>query len=647
MGEEYYNNYIVIIIYNICLACKLCRDENLCFHLYSLKGNESYITDYNKGKGGDNLKAYNDESIKVLSDIDHIRTRPTMYISTERPSYQMWTEIADNAVDEAMNGYADRIIFTVDYDNNYIAVTDNGRGLPQGMNKDLNKPTIFAIYQKLNAGGKYDQDSYAMSGGLNGVGSTVVNALSKDLKVETWRGNDVVNVEFQYGQEVDYNKGKCNKMSTKSGTRVMYHIDTDHPLFTDSLKDYETDIINKVSLLKTLMPRVKIIYNGEEVKARDFREFLHLSNEPLLDESILITTKDYSVALNWSKDTNKSTQVSYCNSIFTPNGGDHVKGVESAITSIFGSDGVYGLNMALSINYPKVEYDSQAKTKAVSKDMRAYLSESAANELKSYLRKNPEVKEAISNLISYKRNEMNKRNNKSNVKRNRKDTFLSSLGVTGFADCNTKNRELAELYIVEGNSAAGSAIQARDVETQAIMPIRGKILNVLTADISSILKNREIATIYSNLDTGVFQDFDIRKSRYDKVIIFTDADEDGKNIASLLIALFITLSPELIEEGHLYLALPPLYGTYEKDKFTPINDEETKNSYLKKGYHITRYKGLGEMNPEQLRISCMDPETRNLIRIDMSNTCVDEVKKIMGSDTKYRRTLLERTGVLY
>ena len=247
-----------------------------------------------------------------------------------------------------------------------------------------------------------------------------------------------------------------------------------------------------------------------------------------------------------------------------------------------------------------VEYDSQAKTKAVSKDMRAYLSESVATELKSYLRKNPEVKEVISNLIAYKRNEMNKRNNKSNVKRNRKDTFLSSLGVTGFADCNTKNRELAELYIVEGNSAAGSAIQARDVETQAIMPIRGKILNVLTADISSILKNREIATIYSNLDTGVFQDFDIRKSRYDKVIIFTDADEDGKNIASLLITLFITLSPELIEEGHLYLALPPLYGTYEKDKFIPINDEETKNSYLKKGYHITRYKGLGEMNPEQL-----------------------------------------------
>ena len=593
------------------------------------------------------MKEYNDDSIKVLSDIDHIRTRPSMYISTDRPSYQMWTEIADNAVDEAMNGYADTIIFHIDYDKNYIAVEDNGRGLPQGMNEDIKKPTIFAIYQKLNAGGKYDQDSYAMSGGLNGVGSTVVNALSKDLIVTSWRGEDMISAEFQYGQEFDYNKGKCKKLKTDSGTRVMYHIDTNHPLFTDKLADYEQDIINKVHLLKTLMPKVKIMYNGKEIKAKDFRDFLQLTSDPLLDDSILITTKNYLVALNWSKDTNKSTHKSYCNSIYTPHGGDHVNGVHNAIIEIFGSDSMYGLNLALSINYPRVEYDSQAKTKAISKDMKAYLAESVSAELKSYFRSNPDAKVAISNLVAHKRRELDKRNNKSNVKRNRKDTFLNTLGVTGFADCNTKNRELAELYIVEGNSAAGSAIQARDVETQAIMPLRGKILNVLNADVSSILNNKEIATIYANLDTGVFQDFNLSKSRYDKVIIFTDADEDGKNIASLLISLFISLSPELVEEGHLYLALPPLYGTYEKDKFIPINDEEVKNDYLQRGYPITRYKGLGEMNPAQLRTSCMDPETRKLLRIDLSPECAEEVKKIMGSDTQYRRKLLEKVGVLY
>lgn len=593
------------------------------------------------------MKAYNDDAIKVLSDIEHIRHRASMYISTDRPSYQMWSEIADNAIDEAMNGYADRVIFTLDYNNNYIAVTDNGRGLPQGINKELNKPTIFAIYQKLNAGGKYDQESYAYSGGLNGVGSTVVNALSKKLHVETWRGNDVVNVEFQYGQEVDYSKGKCDKMSTKSGTRVMYHIDTDHPLFTDKLSDYEKEIESKISLLKTLMPHVDFIYNGKHIEVTDFREFLILSKETLLQESILIKVKNLMVALNWSKDTNKSTQRTYCNSIYTPNGGDHEKAVYDAVVSYFNNtDATYGLNIAVSAMYPAVEYDSQAKTKAISKDMRNWINETVQSELNKYFKKNPEVKTQIIDLIKYKRNELNKRNNKSNVRRDRKSTFLNTLGVSGFADCNTKDRENAELFIVEGNSAAGSAIQARNVNTQAVLPLRGKFINAFTADAASLLKNAEVATIVSSIDVGIFDDVNIRKSRYSKVIIFTDADEDGKNIACLLISFFLATMPELVEAGMLYLALPPLYGTYEGKKFIPINDEETKNKYLKKGYQITRYKGLGEMNPEQLAIACMNPDTRSIIRVDESPECIEEVRKIMGSDTTYRRKILQDEGIL-
>ena len=593
------------------------------------------------------MKAYNDDAIKVLSDIEHIRHRASMYISTDRPSYQMWSEIADNAIDEAMNGYADRVIFTLDYNNNYIAVTDNGRGLPQGINKELNKPTIFAIYQKLNAGGKYDQESYAYSGGLNGVGSTVVNALSKKLHVETWRGNDVVNVEFQYGQEVDYSKGKCDKMSTKSGTRVMYHIDTDHPLFTDKLSDYEKEIESKISLLKTLMPHVDFIYNGKHVEVTDFRKFLILSKETLLQESILIKVKNLMVALNWSKDTNKSTQRTYCNSIYTPNGGDHEKAVYDAVVSYFNNtDATYGLNIAVSAMYPAVEYDSQAKTKAISKDMRNWINETVQSELNKYFKKNPEIKTQIIDLIKYKRNELNKRNNKSNVRRDRKSTFLNTLGVSGFADCNTKDRETAELFIVEGNSAAGSAIQARNVNAQAVLPLRGKFINAFTADAASLLKNAEVATIVSSIDVGIFDDVNIRKSRYNKVIIFTDADEDGKNIACLLISFFLATMPELVEAGMLYLALPPLYGTYEGKKFIPINDEETKNKYLKKGYQITRYKGLGEMNPEQLAIACMNPDTRSIIRVDESPECIEEVRKIMGSDTSYRRKILQDEGIL-
>ena len=592
------------------------------------------------------MKEYNDNSIKVLSDIEHVRLRPSMYISTDRPSYQMWTEIADNAVDEAMNGYADDIRFFVDYENNRITVQDNGRGLPQGMNKDLNKPTIFAIYQKLNAGGKYDQESYSVSGGLNGVGSTVVNALSKELRVLTWRDTSVAEASFKYGQTEEYNTYNDPQWRGKHGTRVEYQIDTDLPLFTDSLKDYEQDIINKVSLLKTLMPKVTIWYNGKEVNARDFREFLQLTKEPLLEESILIETKKYSLALNWSKDTNRSTQNAYCNSIFTPNGGDHVNGVHNAVAEIFGFDVLYGINVAISVNYPGVEYDSQAKTKAISKEMKQYLTESVNSELKSYLRKNPSVKDDISALVKYKRDEINKRNNKSNVRRDRKSTFLNTLGVSGFADCTCKDRSRAEIFFVEGNSAAGSAKQARNIDTQAILPLRGKFINAYTADVASLLKNAEVATIVSSIDAGIFQDVNVKKSRYSKLIIFTDADEDGKNIACQLIAFFMHTMPEMIEEGYLYLALPPLYGTYEGKKFIPIHDEDTKNEYLKKGYSIQRYKGLGEMNPEQLKISCMDPETRHIVRIDKSPECSSMVNKVMGADSSYRRQLLIEMGIL-
>lgn len=589
----------------------------------------------------------NYNSIKVLSSVEHIRKRPHMYISSENPSYQMWSEIADNAVDEAMNGYADKIIFTLNYDKSYIAVTDNGRGLPQHYNEDLRKPDAVLIYTHLNAGGKFDQSNYGFSGGLHGAGSCVVNALSKDLMVETWRGNDVINVEFQYGQEVDYSKGKCDKMSTKSGTRVMYHIDTDHPLFTDKLSDYEEEIKNKISLLKTLMPHVDFIYNSKHMEVRDFREFLTLSKEPLLEDSILLQSKNLMVALNWSKDTNKSTQRTYCNSIYTPNGGDHEKAIYDALSAYFNtSDATYGLNIAVSAMYPAVEYDSQAKTKAISKEMRKWITETVTNELNKFFKKNPEIKSQIVDLIKYKRNELNKRNNKSNVRRDRKSTFLNTLGVSGFADCNTKDRENAELFIVEGNSAAGSAIQARDVNTQAILPLRGKFINAFTSNAASLLKNAEVATIVSSIDVGIFDDVNMKKSRYDKVIIFSDADEDGHNIACLLISFFLATMPELVETGHLYLALPPLYGTYEGKKFIPINDEETKNEYLKKGYHITRYKGLGEMNPEQLAIACMNPETRSIIRIDASPDCIEEVRKIMGSDTSYRRQILQKEGIL-
>ena len=591
-------------------------------------------------------KEYNDDAIKVLSDIEHIRKRSSMYISTDRPSYQMWSELADNAVDEAMNGYASQIIFHIDYEKSYISVEDNGRGLPQGFNKELNKPTIYAIYQKLNAGGKYDQDSYTVSGGLNGVGSTVVNALSKEFHVKTWRNGSVVEARFHFGESEDYQSYTDNTYKKKSGTFVEYMIDKEHPLFVDDLKDYEKDIVDKISLLKTLLPSVDIQYNGESVKERRFDTFLYLSNSSLLEESVVIQNKTFNLALNWSTENNKYTSRTYCNAIFTPQGGDHEKGLCDALWEIFGNDYALGLNLALSVMFSGAEYDSQAKLKAVSKDMRGFVKEKSLSELKYYFKQNPDIKTAVVELLKKKRYEINKRNNKGSVRRDKKNTFLNALGSSSFADCTTKNREEAELFIVEGNSAAGSARQARNVVTQAVAPLRGKFINAYTSGVDSLLKNAEVQMILSSIDCGIFQNVNVKSSRYGKIIIFTDADPDGANIACLLLSFFMHVTPDLIENGYIYLALPPLYGTTIKGQFIPIHTEEEKNEYLRKGHYVQRYKGLGEMNPDQLAIACMNPDTRRIIQVTATEDCEEMVSKIMGGNSSMRRQILIETGVL-
>lgn len=593
------------------------------------------------------MRDYDDSSIKVLSDVEHIRKRSSMYISTDRPSYQMWSELADNAVDEAMNGYATEIKFNIDYENSIISVEDNGRGLPQGMNSTLNKPTIEVIYGKLNAGGKYDQESYNTSGGLNGVGSTVCNALSSEFHAKTWRKGSVVEISFKYGEKVDY-KTYNDSSYKKSGTIVTYKIDLDHPLFTDKLIDYKKDIEDKIALTKTLFPNVTMYYNGEEVHPVDFRSFLILSKEPLLEDPIYLEDKSYKVAINWSEDTNRSTQRTYCNSIFTANGGDHEKAIYDVVSDVLGSDALYGINIAVSINYPAVEFDSQAKTKAISKDMKNYLKEAVTSQLKSYFRKNPDCKDKVVTLIKKKRQALDHRNNKSSVRRDKKSTFLNALGDTSFADCTTKDRSQAELFIVEGNSAAGSARQSRNVDTQAVAPLRGKFINSYNNSIEALFKNKEVQMLLSSIDCGCFNDVNIAKSRYSKIIIMSDADPDGFNIACLLLSFFMNVAPELIKEGYVYVALPPLYGTYSKKtgKFIPIPTEEERNKYLKEGYVITRMKGLGEMNPDELSMACMDPDTRSIVKVIYTPGCDKVVERIMGGDSSARRELLIRTGVL-
>lgn len=589
---------------------------------------------------------YNEDAIKVLKDHEHVRTRPLMYISSERPTYQMFTEILDNSIDEAMNGHADEIAVDIDYPSNEVRIQDNGRGLPQGENKDLKKPTPVVIYTKLNSGGKYDLQNYGKSSGLHGVGSTVVNALSEWLKVYTWRSEDVFEADFATGEEVGYTQSK-DPGKTGSGTIVSFKPDKTLKLLTDNLEDYQQEIEDRLALLATIVPGLKIKYNGNMVAAKPLTDFVPTSKVKLFDDPLFFQLKDLIVSVNWAEDTNKSIYKAYCNSLYNPNGGDHERGVYDAFVDVLNhADIPLGMNFAVSVMYPGVEYDSQAKLKAVSKDMRKYVFDTLVAELKPYFKKNPDIKDEILKLAQHKRTEINKRNNKGQVRRDRKSSFLNALGQTSFSDCRTKDRSLADLYIVEGKSAAGSALQARDTETQAILPLRGKTINAHTADVVTLLKNAEIGTLVSSIDAGIFEDVVVAKSRYGKIIIMTDADEDGKDIASSLIGFFVKCMPEMIEKGYIYLALPPLYGTKVNGQFIPINDEATKNQYLAQGHKITRFKGLGEMNPDQLSVACIDKNTRNLIQITMSQGCKARVAEILGGDSEKRKELLRQVGIL-
>ena len=591
---------------------------------------------------------YDDKSIRVLGDIEHVRLRPTMYINTDRPSFQMFDEIFSNALDEAINGYATELSVEIDYKQSKITVTDNGRGLPQGINEETGKPTIVIIYSKLNSGGKYNQDSYGISGGLNGVGSCVVNALSKRLDVVTWRDKIAKHASFSEGILTVYESIGNYKSKSKSGTIVSYFIDTDHKIFTsDSLSTYEQDILNKFRLVKTLRPDINLVYNGSAVDPVELDKFLVFTKSTLLDNSIIYNSKDIKLAINWSIDTNVLHQQTYCNFIHNILGGDNEKGLEDALVEYFNNrDILLGLRLVISTMYPNVEYDSQAKLKAVSKDMRLYVKDKVLAYLKNYFKSNPDDKEKIIQLINTKRVDMNKRNNKSNVRRDRKTAYLNALGVNGFADCTTKCRDDAELYICEGESAAGSLKQARDVLTQAIMPLRGKFINAYTADVSSLLKNAEVATLLSSINTGIYEEANIVKSRYGKIIITTDADEDGKNIACLLIAFFANTIPDLLRNGLIYLALPPLYGTNIKNTFIPIYTELEKDRYLAQGAYVQRYKGLGEMSVPQISLSCMNKETRKILQLVSTDACMKVVADIMGSNSDYRRDLLKKVGVL-
>jgi len=591
-------------------------------------------------------KEYNDDSIKVLSDIDHIRKRYPMYINTEYPTLQMFEEIFSNSMDEVMNGYADSIDVGINYETNTVTITDNGRGIPQGINETLKIPTIEVIYGKLNAGGKYDTSSYNVSGGLNGVGSCVVNALSKYFYVETWREEGVLQVMYKYGILDKYIPTK-NINKHKPGTMVMFTIDTDHELFSsDRLSDHEEDIKKRLELSVTLFPNLKIGYNGEPVCVSSIEQFLP-RDQYLLDTPIIMSGKNYNICINWTDALHGGSYTSYCNMIRTVSGGDHTKAVEDAILNIFTNrESLLGLNIFISVTYPEVAFTNQSKDRAKSKEMYNYIYDIVSLNLKKQFKNDPDLFNKLKDMVTSKVERMNRKNHKKSISRqDRKASFLSSLDQGGFADCTTTDRSKAELTLCEGLSAAGSLKQARDPKVQAVMPLRGKFINAYNADLKAVLQNKEASTIIQSIGTGILDDVDIAKSRYSKIIIFSDSDEDGKDIACQLIAFFSKIMPKILTSGMLYLAIPPLYGTTVKGEFIPIHTEEDKDKHLKLGHYVQRYKGLGEMMPEQLKVTSLDPDTRRLIQIVVDETSLSTVERIMGGDSSNRKSLLIEMGV--
>lgn len=590
------------------------------------------------------MATYDESSIKVLADIEHVRLRPAMYINTDCPSLQMFEEIFSNSMDEAMNDYADRIMVQVDYEKSHVIVEDNGRGIPQGLNKTLGKPTPVVIYTKLNSGGKYDTESYDVSGGLHGVGSCVVNALSKELKLRTFRDHSEVQATFEYGENVFYDSHYIS--DGYSGTRVEFSIDTTHPIFeSDHISDHKHEIEMRLHLVSTLYPNLQIYYQGTRVEGGNLASFLP-QDKYVLDVPIEYNSKSIRVSMNWTESLRGGSYESYCNMIHTISGGDHVKGVEDTLVKIFEEKtSLLGFNMIISVMHPSVSYTGQSKDRAKSTDLYNYVSREVSSYLRTYFKTHSDEFNKLKKLFADKKDLLDRRSHKKATKKDRRSSFLASLDSGGFADCTTRDRSKAELTLCEGLSAAGSLKQARDPDTQAVMPLRGKFINAYNADLKSILNNREASTIIQSLGTGILDETDLSKSRYSKVIIFSDSDEDGKDIACQLIAFFAKIIPEILTSGMLYLAIPPLYGTTVNGKFIPIHTEEDKEKHLKKGHYVQRYKGLGEMMPSQLKVTSLDPETRRLIQLKVDETSLNTVERIMGGSSANRKSLLIEMGV--
>jgi DNA gyrase subunit B len=624
---------------------------------------------------------YGAGQITVLKGLEAVRKRPGMYIgsTSERGLHHLVYEVVDNSIDEALAGFADRVSVIIHADNS-ITVEDNGRGIPVDIHPIEKIPGVELAMTVLHAGGKFDKDSYKVSGGLHGVGVSVVNALSEVLKVWVWRDGREYYMDFMRGDTQTKLKVLGEVAKKKTGTKIWFK--PDHMIFTELVYIYST-LASRLRELSFLNKGVTITLKderlGEEKEEtflaknglREFVQHLNTSRKALHQEIIYLETMKDDVGIELAMQYNdgyQDTVFSFVNNINTHEGGTHLTGFKSALTRVInqyiqksslskkdketvlsGDDVREGLTAVLSVKVKEPQFEGQTKTKLGNSEVESAVKTVVNEWLASYLEEHPRT----ANIVIDKAMSAARARDAARKARDltRRKSALDVGNLPGkLADCSLTDPALCEIYLVEGDSAGGSAKQGRKREFQAILPLRGKIINVEKARIDKVLSNEEIRTIITALGTGIKDEFDVTRARYHKVIIMTDADVDGAHIRTLLLTFFYRQMPELIDAGYVYIAQPPLFRVAKGKEAYYAYDLKERDEIAKRmvpdgktGLNIQRYKGLGEMNADQLFDTTMDPNTRTLLKVNVEDAVMaDEMfRKLMGDEVEPRRQFIE------
>ena len=641
-------------------------------------------------------KEYSAENIKVLEGLEAVRKRPAMYIGDvgKRGLHHLIYEVVDNSIDEALAGYCNKVVVTFNKDGS-VTVEDNGRGIPVDIHKEEKKPALEVVMTVLHAGGKFDKGSYKVSGGLHGVGVSVVNALSEWLWVEVKRDGKVHRQDYKIGEP--QNKLKTTGVAKKTGTKVCFY--PDNTVFKTTVFEYSI-ISERLRELAYLNSGLEIVLKDERTEEgetdsfkfkgglSDFVKYLDEQNNPLHNKVITVNNDSgevpVDVALRYSNTYNDNI-LTFVNNINTIEGGTHLSGFRSALTramnnhasknnliktkknekiSLTGEDFREGLTAIVSVKVSEPQFEGQTKTKLGNGDVKGFVDKVVYEGILDFLEQNPSIgRRVIEKALLAARSRSAARKARELIRRK---SALGGSSLPGkLADCSNRDPVFSELYLVEGDSAGGSAKQGRDRRTQAILPLRGKVINAEKARIDKLLSNNEVQSMITALGAGFggseddlgeksAGDFDPEKLRYHKIIIMTDADVDGSHIRTLLLTFFYRKMKEIIDGGYLFLALPPLYRVSQGKKESYAYDDNERDLIIERmkkdnkntKVSMQRYKGLGEMNPTQLWETTMNPETRTLLQVSVESAAeaAETFQNLMGSDVEARRSFIEKNA---